>query len=438
MRPLEFQVRKWSGQRFFYLWWQRTTHYALAPAAPKQSKLRLTMTNASRVSIPRRTAIILGSLGLLLQGCAQGARAPEGPTVEPMGLPRSPYPGESATLRSRLTGTLLAWYRVGDEVQPFELDLGSGLRTMRAGAGRWTGTMLSEPDAQGRFVLGVRQPGVDARQSGLDLLDRSAQRRTLLRTADTLSVFARDLALSFDGGQLAYLRTPPAEAGQAQRGTRVDFQLWLLPTAGPDQTRRLLDGQFVLGGLVGSVLSWFPDNRQLVAVVQGPRGRAAGVPRLSRQEPDAQLVVVDTRGGDYRVIGPGRQVWVSTDGASLLVRPHEMAADSDREATQSQRASASRPLVLLRRPVTADGRIGEPRPLDRVPSEVTAVLAWLNDRYLVYRGHVTPGAPSGLTVGNSPLVGPKRLQAVKVMDTHTGEFLTLLEGVDPRSQVTVR
>jgi len=66
------------------------------------------------------------------------------------------------------------------------------------------------------------------------------------------------------------------------------------------------------------------------------------------------------------------------------------------------------------------------------------VIGWLDDRYLVYRGDVTPGAPSGLTTGNSPLVGPKRLQAVKVMDSQTGEFLTVLEGVDPRWPFSVR
>jgi hypothetical protein len=35
-------------------------------------------------------------------------------------------------------------------------------------------------------------------------------------------------------------------------------------------------------------------------------------------------------------------------------------------------------------------------------------------------------------------VGPKRLQAVKVMDSQTGEFLTVLEGVDPRWPFSVR
>ncbi len=92
----------------------------------------------------------------------------------------------------------------------------------------------------------------------------------------------------------------------------------------------------------------------------------------------------------------------------------------------------------MRRAVLANGEFGPPQALSHTPKEVTAVLAWLDDRYLVYRGNVTPGAPSGLTTSNSPLVGPKLLQAVKVMDTQTGEFLTVLEGVDPRSRIAVR
>ena len=94
--------------------------------------------------------------------------------------------------------------------------------------------------------------------------------------------------------------------------------------------------------------------------------------------------------------------------------------------------------MLFRRTVTTIDNIAEPQPLNHIPPEITAVLAWVNDRYLIYRGDVTSGAPSGLTTGNSPLVGPKRLQAVKVMDTYTGEYLTILEGVDPRRKIKVR
>jgi hypothetical protein len=389
-------------------------------------------------SRPRRAAIILGSLVYLLKGHASEADLTQGLTLEPMSLPRSPYAGESDTLRQRLKGTLVSWYLVGEKVQPFELDLGSGLRKLRADAGHSIMSILSEPDAKGQFVYGVSVREADVLQSGLELIDRSAQRRILLRTKEPFSVFARDIALSFNGEKLAYLRTSLNSSEENLRGTRVDFHLWLLDTASTGLTRRLLEGHFVLSGLVDSVLSWFPDNRHLIAVVQGPRGRAAGSPRLSREEPDAQMALVDTEVGTYRMIGQGRQVWVSTDGTSLLVRLHEITPDLDAAAIQRLRASANRPVLLFRRTVTTIDNIAEPQPLNHIPPEITAVLAWVNDRYLIYRGDVTSGAPSGLTTGNSPLVGPKRLQAVKVMDTYTGEYLTILEGVDPRRKIKVR
>jgi hypothetical protein len=397
----------------------------------------------------RRDVMLTGLLSLFSTGCATGASAPPGPQAPPMSLPSSPHRGESGTLRERLRGTLVARHRVGPSTEAFELDLRTGIRTPRAGSRGWAVATFSEPDQQGRVVFGWTSGGEEPRRSGFDLLERSGQRRTLWRTdLPAHLAFGGELALSPNGSALAFLRNP--QDPQAQKGTPAGFRLWVLATEPASSAKALLEDQFVLGGLVDASLSWLGDNRHLAAVVQGPRGRAAGAPQLSREEPDAQIVVVNAQNGEVRATFPGRQVWASSDGASLLIRQHHVPEGLDPAEVRQRRAWALRPNDLVRR-VVQDGagaasdsrsasgpRIGPPQALAHVPPEITAVIGWLDDRYLVYRGDVTPGAPSGLTTGNSPLVGPKRLQAVKVMDSQTGEFLTVLEGVDPRWPFSVR
>lgn len=397
----------------------------------------------------RRNGLCMGAalVTWALAGCATGARAPDGPVAPEMSLPAGAHAGETASLRARLRGTLMAWMGPRDRRELFELQLQTGERRLRPLKGADTlmrPWQSSEPDRQGRVAIGVYTPEDKASpaSSGFDLLDPSGLRLALVRVNEPARYFSSESALSFDGERLAHLRAPvPPSAPEAPRGTVAAHQLWIAYSDGRTEPRLLFADPLVLGpSLLGDTLSWFPDSRHLAVVVQGPRGRAAGAPALSREEPDAQVLIVDTNTGQHRPMGPGRQVWVSTDGKSLLVRLHEVpaAAEGQTRKEKTPPAWAQRPTSLVRRAVLANGEFGSPQPLAHTPQEVTAVLAWLDDRYLVYRGDVTPGAPSGLTRSNSPLVGPKLLQAVKVMDTHTGEFLTVLEGVDPRSRIAVR
>lgn len=383
----------------------------------------------------------------LLTGCASGARAPDGPVAPEMSLPAAAHAGETASLRTRLRGSLMAWMGPRDRRALFELNLKTGERRMRPLDGADTFMrpwQSSEPDQRGRVAIGVYIPEDKSSpvSAGFDLVDTTGQRRPLMRVTEPARFFSSVTALSHNGERLAHLRAPiPPSAPDAPRGTVVAFHLWMAYSDGLTAPRRLLTDPPVLGdSLTGSALSWFPDNRHLAVVVQGPRGRAVGAPATSRDEPDAQVILVDTDTGQHRVMGPGRQVWVSSDGQSVLVRLHEVPAEvvSGPAKNKPPPVWAQRPTQLVRRAVQAKGEFGSPQALAHTPKEVTAVLAWLDDRYLVYRGDVTPGAPSGLTTSNSPLVGPKRLQAVKVMDTHTGEFLTVLEGVDPRARIAVR
>lgn len=63
-------------------------------------------------------------------------------------------------------------------------------------------------------------------------------------------------------------------------------------------------------------------------------------------------------------------------------------------------------------------------------------VALIDQRYLLFTGAAHPQSPRELTVNNSPLVGPKTMLALKVMDLQTQAVLTLLEGVDPRRRIT--
>jgi hypothetical protein len=394
-----------------------------------------------RLALHTRLCIGAASITWALAGCASGARAPEGPVAPEMSLPTGAHAGETASLRARLRGTLMAWTGPRDRRELFELDLRTGERKARPPTGAGPST---EPDRQGRVAVGV-SPSEDKASpgmSGFDLVNASGQRQPLVRAAEPARISTTGATLSFDGQRLAHLRRPAAsDAAEASRRSAYAFHLWIAYSDGRSEPRRPFADPLVLSdSLLGHTLSWFPDSRHLAVVVQGPRGRAMGEPSISRDEPDAQVLIVDTDSGEHRPVGPGRQVWVSTNGQSLLVRLHEVPAEAAGAPRKDRPSPAwtQRPTQLVRRAVLANGGFGPAQALPHSPKEVTAVLAWLEDRYLVYRGDVTPGAPSGLTKSNSPLVGPKLLQAVKVMDTQTGEFLTVLEGVDPRSRILVR
>lgn len=63
-------------------------------------------------------------------------------------------------------------------------------------------------------------------------------------------------------------------------------------------------------------------------------------------------------------------------------------------------------------------------------------IGLIGHRYLLFTGAPHPQSPRELTTNNSPLVGPKSMLALKVMDLRSEAVLTLLEGIDPRTRLT--
>lgn len=370
------------------------------------------------------TAAALMGLAPWVGGCNPGARRPDGPQAEPLSVPQQAHAGESPGLRSRLQGTLVA--TSGSLVM---VNLATGISRVHNLPG---GTAaVTTVDTSGRLVRLHRRP-VDRDDWQLESIGPGGERQPVWRVSDDLRDPIRQPALSGDGRQLAWVARPaqPPAGSTAEAWARQDWSvggLMLLSTALPQGSAqpRALGVQVLATALVPHALSWLPDHQHVAVVTPGSRGERGQAVRGEIAWPDAQVELLHTATGERRRLGAGRQVWASVRGTTLLVA-----------ARGADPYSSHGPADLrLIDPSTG----GEPSTaaLTHRPADLRGVIGWLQDRYLVYRATVTPGAPSGLTVGNSPLVGAKLLEAVKVMDVRTGEFLTVLEGVDPRSRLSV-
>ena len=151
--------------------------------------------------------------------------------------------------------------------------------------------------------------------------------------------------------------------------------------------------------------SWFPDGRRLAYTAP-----AAISPGGEAVEPMVHLL--DTSTGESTPLAPGRLPIVSSDGRSVLLA-----------------RGKSFDLMLIDAATRAEQTIPRMHGLG-------TPIALIDGRYLIYKGHTTPGAAKGTTTNNSPFVGPKPMMAIKLLDIQTREFMTLVPLVDPRCSVT--
>jgi hypothetical protein len=149
-------------------------------------------------------------------------------------------------------------------------------------------------------------------------------------------------------------------------------------------------------------MSWFPGGDRIAYVRNGTPG--------ARWEVDGNRVeVLDLERKQTELIGEGDSVLVSSTGKTLLFRADGRWRIHEVESRKS-------------RAVRVRGMV--------------APLGLVDDKLLVYWGIPTDGAPAELTRGNSPLVGPKRMLAIKVANLETGGFETIRSSVDPRSTLS--
>lgn len=378
------------------------------------------MDRPRRRVLQRCAAVFIPPSLPLLGGCAAGARAPDGPVAEPLSLPKQAYEGETAALRSRLSGRLRCRDGRVRENRLLTLDLSTG--ELHFQTGLVPQLPWSRNDETGRILRASEG------RSRLELHGRDGSKTILFTAPPSASehFFGGFLAVSPDGARVAWVGSDaPRRNWRVGRLLCLDIDAALAAAAGASPVQDWGDE------CVPASVVWLSDHRRVAVTVRGPRGRVPGAEPdgYGRAYLDPQIEVVDVLSGTRRALGPGRKAWAPRGAGPLLVRRHALDAEHPQPAAGHDiwARYPARNLWLV------DPQSSDTRPLPRVPPEITDVIAWLDQRYLVYRGRVSPGAPSGLTTGNSPLVGPKILEAVKVMDVATGEFLTVLEGVDPRT-----
>ena len=299
---------------------------------------------------------------------------------------------ETPGLRGQLTGSIVTVKPVGGIVA-FDLPTLQSREVRPANAGRSAVQSVSEPDGQGRvaFVDG----NTADRTYSIRILHDGSEQLLLTGAGDPLWDNAiSPVSLAPAGGRLAYVAQPPENANRKfQALIQGPLRLW----DSAAQSVRDLPAT-----AAGERPSWFPDGRRLAWVS----------PAMPGHEPEPVVHVLDTQTGSDTILATGHLPLVSSDGQTVLVT-----------------RGRSFELVLVNVATRAEQKIARAHGMG-------TPIALFDSRYLLYKGRPTAGAATGTTINNSPLVGPKAMLAVKVMDLQTMEFATLIPLIDPRSSVT--
>lgn len=349
-----------------------------------------------------RRLFVLGGVALSIAGC----------TSRPLGLdlaeltdPAGPYEGETPCLRRAVQASVvIAAQREGAVIA---LDVASGRRrnlTARpTDAPVW---QLSAPDRRG--AVAIVTSGQGERRYAVRLLVDGHEHPVLDGAGDPLwDAPIGPLALSNDGQWLLAVTQPAADA-RYQPLFVGHLRCWNTATG----KERVLRAEPIL--VLGELPAWWPFQHEVVYAAPGPQGRAAPTAPAPSMQPDPQIRRLDLNTGREEVLVRGHYPVVSSDGLSMLYRP----PDRQNWAWWDATGGTTRPLPRLR--------------------GLRAPLALVDSRYLIYTGEPSPGAPTGVTVSNSPLVGPKAMLSLKLADLASGATETLLDGIDPRRVLAAR
>ena len=379
------------------------------------------ITKLSALNTMLRRRQLCWAATLALAGCAS---EPRQPPTRVLTVPERIWDGETAELADRVSARVLVATHAGS-VSMLELrHWREGLKAhpaMRAAQADLGGRLppiweLSNPDARGAFVALVTDEG--DRRHALRLLHPGRAQRVLRREAGEplWDRAVSGMALSPDGRRLAMVvQTDPAVRHRPLHlGRLVVLDLAAPPGADglPPELPlpRAADG-FPLE--LGQRPAWINGGRQLLVAAAGPQGRAAtDKPVAPALQPDPQIELIDLDQQTRTVVMPGHSPMTGGQGAGFM-----LARGSSFNWSQ----------------VDAPGE--GLRPVPRKHGLSTPV-ALIDQRYLLFVGTPHPQSPRELTANNSPLVGPKTMLALKVMDLQTQAVLTLLEGVDPRRRIT--
>ena len=305
---------------------------------------------------------------------------------------------ETPALRQRITGTLVTTEPVGGIVA-IDLATLTSKSIRPTNAGRSAVHSLSEPDEEGRVMLVTGVVSAERRYT-VHMTNGDKEQTLFTGPGDPLWDNAISLvSLAPRGGNAAFVVQPPENDGKQFRPLlRGPLRLW---DSAAGRARDL--------GItaIGERPSWFPDGRRFAYAAETVPTGASG------SEPPEQIVrILDISTGENTLLASGHLPLVSSDGRSVLV-------------TRGRNFE----LVLIDVATHTEQKIARARGLG-------TPIALIDGRYLIYKGRPTPGAPTGVTTNNSPLVGSKAMMAVKLMDIQTGQFVTLVPLIDPRSSAT--
>jgi hypothetical protein len=304
---------------------------------------------------------------------------------------------ETPALLQHLHGTLIVDKPPGGIAA---IDLPSlRVRDLRSAGDQKGGIVsLSGPDADGQVAFVTSGRGLSHTYVVNLLYSTGVEEKLFIGAGDPLWDGAiSPLALAPHGLKIAFVSQPPEDQNKHfQQLVTGPLQYW------DSRTKNVHNLSVIALGLCPS---WFPDGHRLAYAtpVVGPHVEEAPLPRVH---------IIDTDSEVDSILTKGSLPLVSSDGRTVLVERRRGRFVLVDVASRSERV------------------------FSRLPG-LTRTVALVASRYLIYIGPPTPGMPTGETSHNSPFVGPKPIQAIKLIDLDTREFVTLVPWFDPRGKVAV-
>ncbi len=377
-------------------------------------------------STTRRSLCMAATLALA--GCAS---EPRQPPTRVLAVPPRLWDGETAGLAERIRAQIIM--NLGRPGVVGVLDTvrwHRGLRPHAATTGPLTHPSgrpspvwaLSNPDEQGNVA--VLTGDLQERRHAVQLLGADGSVRTL-RSGPGDALWDRPIsamALSPCGSRLAMVAQPdpsarhkPLNLGMLQvldlRGAPLE--------GGAAPLLAEVSSSDALARVLGQPPAWLHGRTKLLVAVPGSQGRASSRPLAPADQPDPEVHLVDLADFQVRRLVEGHSPIANGDGASFLFA----------RGRNPRQAADTQGWVLV------DPKNGQQRVIDAAQGAMTPVTV-IAGRYLIFTAWPHPQSPVEHTVNNSPLVGPKRMRALKVMDLASMEVQTLLEGVDPRTRIS--
>lgn len=269
---------------------------------------------------------------------------------------------------------------------------------------------LSGPDENGFFVFLEKDVGV---KHILNLSSIQSDKHEVIFTRPVGSGgdYGEHLALSRIGGHVAFvgylsfkqMYEPKAYIGMGQ------LEIWDI------FRKNNLDTQIVA---INNSLAWFPGGKKLVyskfinrKEVPTQDSGDKILLRFGKWIEVPAVFVYNIKDGTESFLHVGWSPKVATDGKSIII------ADFERNYYLVELSTKKTMPVIL-------------------PGGIGKIIAFTSPNTILYLGAPTAGVSPEWTKSNSPLVGPKAMLSLKLLDLSTGDFQTVKNSIDPRRSIS--